>query len=87
MENKVYPRRSEKMLRIQGAQAKGSSKDRDAKWVNRGIISASECFSCTNKVDYRVRDGLFTILCRDPCNYKSLKGEKRPSLDNLENTE
>ena len=64
----------------------GSSK-RDVKWLSRGLISASECFSCANKVDHKVKGSRVSILCRDQCNYKPLKGERRPALDNIEDIE
>lgn len=63
------------------------SEKRDGKWVTRGIISASECFSCANKIDHRLRDRSVSILCLDPCNYRPLRGERRTVLEDIEDVE
>ncbi|MFQ6076804.1 MAG: hypothetical protein ACE5Z5_11825 [Candidatus Bathyarchaeia archaeon] len=60
------------------------SRKQGVKWVPRGLISASECFSCANKVDHRHSGSGVSILCRDPCNYKPLRGERRLVLDDIE---
>ena len=58
-----------------------------AKWVSRGIISACECFSCANKVSHRFKESRVSILCKDPCKYKQLKGEVRPALEKIADLE
>ena len=63
------------------------SRKLEAEWVCRGLISASECFSCANKIDHRYSGSRVSILCRDPCNYKPLEGERRPALDDIERLE
>jgi hypothetical protein len=64
----------------------GSYHRRNEKWVSRGIISASECFTCVNRVGHRLMGARVSILCRDQCNYEPLKGEQRPELDDIEKT-
>ncbi|MCW3991834.1 MAG: hypothetical protein NWE79_03940 [Candidatus Bathyarchaeota archaeon] len=54
--------------------------------MSRGLISASECFTCANSSDHRLMGVRVSILCRDPCNYEPVKGERRPALDDIERT-
>jgi len=61
-----------------------SSDEKDGEWVNRGFISASECFSCANKINHKRRAHSISVLCRDPCNYKPLRGERHPKLEDIE---
>lgn len=68
------------------ARSKANPKP-DAEWVSRGIISACECFSCANKVAHRLRGVRVSILCMDPCRYRPLKGETRPSLEKMPDIE
>lgn len=64
----------------------GSSKLK-AKWVNRGLISACECFSCMNKINHKLSENRVRILCRNPCKFEPLKAEagflisKRPNIE------
>lgn len=60
---------------------------RDETWVSRGILSACECFSCANKVAHRFKETKVSVLCRDPCRYKSMKGETRPPMEKLADIE
>jgi hypothetical protein len=60
---------------------------RDETWVSRGILSACECFSCANKVSHRFKEANVAVLCRDPCHYRSQKGETRPPLEKLTDIE
>jgi len=55
--------------------------------VSRGILSACECFSCENKIAYRFKETSVSILCKDPCRYRPLKNEKRPSMEKLTDIE
>jgi hypothetical protein len=61
---------------------------RDEEWVSRGILSACECFGCSNKVAHRLRETKVSILCRDPCRYKPIKTERErpipPKIDDIE---
>ena len=63
------------------------TRKRDSTWESRGLISASECFSCANKVNHRYGDHRVSILCKDPCNYRPLKGERRLNIDDIEDLE
>lgn len=82
---------SKKIYQATGCYSKvlsmDSSRKRNAKWVSRGFISASECFSCANKVNHKIRGSRVSILCKDQCNYKPLKGERRLALNNIEDIE
>jgi hypothetical protein len=52
------------------------SSSKEGKWIARGWVTASECFSCRNKLDHRVGGGRVFILCRDNCNYHPLDKDK-----------
>lgn len=39
-------------------------------WVVRGIYSASECFSCINKIDHALKEDRISIFCKDYCKYE-----------------
>lgn len=57
---------------------------RKSSWVNKGIYSACECFSCANKVEHEFREYSVRIFCRDYCNYepkdtKKIAGSESPS--------
>lgn len=56
-------------------------------WVCRGILSACECFSCENKVRYRLRGDRVYVLCKNPCSFKPITGEARPPLRELPDIE
>lgn len=56
-------------------------------WVCRGILSACECFSCENKVRYRLRGDRVYVLCLNPCNFKPITGEARPPIRELPDIE
>lgn len=58
-----------------------------AKWVTRGVIAACECFSCSNKVGYKLKGSRVSILCENPCTYKLLEGEVRPAIDKIADIE
>lgn len=80
---------SEKVLlkRSSGDSRSKSNTKLDAEWVSRGVISACECFSCTNKVAHRLRGVRVSVLCRDPCRYEPMKGEVRPALEKMTDIE
>ena len=59
------------------------SSNNDEKWVNKGLITAYECFSCTNKINHKFKDNRITILCKDPCNYTPKKEELRPHFEKI----
>ena len=63
------------------------SPKRTENWVSRGILSACDCFSCSNKIAHRFKDTKISILCREPCNYRPLKGAERPVVDKLTDIE
>lgn len=75
------------MKRLSAVGRSDANPKLNAKWVSRGIISACECFSCSNKVDHRLRGVRVSILCREPCRYRPLKGETRPALDKIADIE
>ena len=52
------------------------SSSKEGKWIVRGCVTASECFSCRNKLGHRVEEGKVFILCRDNCNYHPLDKDK-----------
>jgi hypothetical protein len=64
-----------------------SSSKRGLKWVSRGFISASECFSCMNKVSHKLNEYNVSVLCKDPCKYRQIEGEPRPNLNKIVNIE
>ena len=64
-----------------------SNPEIDAKWISRGIISACECFSCSNKIDHRLRGNRVSVLCSEHCRYSPLKGETRPELGKMADIE
>ena len=41
----------------------------ESSWINRGMHTASECFSCDNKLDHVLKGSRIAILCKDYCNY------------------
>lgn len=43
----------------------------EAKWINKGLIEASECFSCQNKMDHLHGEFIVKIYCIDPCHKKN----------------
>ena len=45
------------------------SNSKNEKWIDRGLVTASECYSCRNRLDSRVDGGRIRILCRDECNF------------------
>jgi len=72
---------------LQMVERGAASSKHKAKWVSRGIISACECFSCANKVSHRFKESRVSILCKDPCRYVQLSGEKRTVLDKIADLE
>lgn len=40
----------------------------EATWINKGLIEASECFSCENRIDHIPGEFIVKILCMDPCS-------------------
>jgi hypothetical protein len=48
------------------AMLKASEK---GQWITKGVISASDCFSCANRIDHEVKGRRISILCRNPCNF------------------
>ncbi|MBS7619713.1 hypothetical protein KEJ21_03605 [Candidatus Bathyarchaeota archaeon] len=56
-------------------------------WISRGILSACECFSCANKLAHRFKETKIYIHCKDPCNYKPIRGVEKSALDKLEDIE
>ncbi len=71
-------------LKLQGFGVMRAVKDKDVprvdqrkgSWVNKGIYSASECFSCVNKVEHEFMEYGVRIYCRDYCNYKPRDTQK-----------
>ena len=53
-----------------------SSAQKD-EWIIRGLITASECFRCANKLEHRVEVERVHIHCRDNCNYLPLEKERQ----------
>jgi hypothetical protein len=52
------------------------SSSKEGKWIARGWVTASECFSCRNKLGHRVGGERVFILCGDNCNYHPLDKDK-----------
>jgi len=46
-----------------------SSKAEEGKWIVKGVVSASQCFSCLNKIEHKLKGRRVLILCKDNCNY------------------
>ena len=59
----------------------------DAEWVTKGLISACECFSCRNKINHKLKDNRVSILCRDICNFKPLRGTTDSTVSKLHDIE
>jgi len=55
----------------------------EATWINKGLLDASECFSCENRIDHVPGEFIIKILCRDPCN-KNIKSNIEINDDALE---
>ena len=41
---------------------------------------ASECYSCGNRLDSRVNGETVLILCRDECNYQTMRARDLKTL-------
>jgi hypothetical protein len=55
----------------------------EATWINKGLLEASECFSCENMIDHISGEFILKILCRDPC-HKNVKSNIETADDDLE---
>ena len=55
----------------------------EATWINKGLLEASECFSCENRIDHIPGEFIVKILCRDPC-HKKMKSNIEINDDALE---
>jgi hypothetical protein len=52
------------------------SSSQNDEWVVKGMVTASDCFRCRNKLDSKTDGYTVYILCRDQCNYEPITEEK-----------
>jgi len=52
--------------------------DVEAEWFSRGLVSANECFRCTQMAGHRHEGRRTLVLCRGPCKFEPEAELKSP---------
>jgi len=55
------------MLMARSQRSPLQTKKNEPQWIPKGVLTASTCFKCKNKIDHIFRIEKVLILCIEPC--------------------